>query len=85
MHATEANRGSSMRRRAWTIEAILAIGVTTDVETAGLPVGAVLPRCHQNQSTSDRANGLTMLSLPRLADMTNDTSDNTSEPRTRAA
>jgi hypothetical protein len=39
MYATAAKRRSSRRKRAWTIEAICALGATKDVDTAGAILG----------------------------------------------
>jgi hypothetical protein len=39
MHATAAKRRPSRRKRVWTVEAIRALGATTDVETAGAILG----------------------------------------------
>lgn len=39
MHAAEAMTQSSKRQRVWTIEAIRALGATTDIQTAGAILG----------------------------------------------
>jgi hypothetical protein len=39
MHAVEVRTRSSNRERVWTIEAIRALGATTDVRTAGAILG----------------------------------------------